>query len=76
MQKIIQTILSKDIPADMKEKAIAEIKVIAIAGVLAMETQFLDSERIDASFYWRKTPSGGKFWAEIDDAPFLKEGEK
>ncbi len=70
--KIKDTIRRKDISADTKAKALAEIDEI----VKIPEYDFRDDEFLDSAFTWNDTPSGHAFWEKIHYAKNLPEKPK
>lgn len=66
--RIVETILNKDIPNDVRETAIAEARLIA-ENELA---DFSDCREIDCFALWEDTPSGHDFWDRIANAEDLK----
>lgn len=60
---VIKTIKNKDIPQEVRDKAVAE--VLALKGDV---DHFADHECIGCAFSWREMPSGHRFWSDIDNA--------
>lgn len=69
--KVIETIKRKDIPDNVKEKAIAEARLIAKQGV----ANFSDDETLSTFACWKDTPSGDTFWREIEAADEIQKVE-
>ena len=67
--KVIETIKNKDIPDNIKKKAIAEARLIAEQGLAT----FSDRKHISIFAVWRDTPSGTAFWRRISDADEIKK---
>lgn len=70
--KVIKTIRNKDVPDNIKKKAIAEARLIAEQGLAG----FFDSEMIDGFVCWSNTPSEWAFWNEIYKADEIKKKSK
>ncbi len=71
MKLIKKTIKNKDIPADVKKKALAEIDKIA----KIPRCNFIDSTEIIGAFEWRFAPSNSDFWTGIYDAPEMGDSK-
>ena len=71
--KIIETIKYKDVPSDVKERAIGEIMEIANSRKLSRcrNDSFFITDSIDWAITWCETPSGSDFWHLIHNAPNL-----
>ena len=68
--KVIQTIRNKDIPADVKERAIREARDMATWE--NSDLKFDKNEpRINTFVVWSRTQSGYDFWRHISNAPDL-----
>ena len=70
------TINKKDIPENIRTRALAEIdKIVEIPSC-----EFENKSNMSWAFMWRNTPSGYNFWSEINSAPDKDEapdkGEK
>lgn len=59
--KVIATIKGKDLPGAVKNKAIAEARLIAKADIAS----FWDTADISLFVTWEETPSGSDFWSGI-----------
>ncbi|KKN01496.1 hypothetical protein LCGC14_1127250 [marine sediment metagenome] len=66
--KVIQTIQNKDIPADVKERAIEEARYVVREKIANYD---VGTTKIWNFIAWSRTPSGHDFWHQIDDAPNL-----
>ena len=65
--KLVKRIESMDIDKELKEKLIAEIRVISktVKG-------FTDRGELILAFTWSDSPSGHKFWDDIDQKYFAE----
>ena len=73
--QIIETIKRKDIPADVKERAIKEVMEIAASRkkLPCRKRYFYTTTSIDDAMTWRETPSGYDFWRKIYNSNYLPE---
>lgn len=66
--RVIKTIKNKDIPRDVKKKAIKEARLIAKKKL----GDFDDVGEILGFTLWSDTPSGHDFWRKITDAEDIR----
>ena len=76
--KIIETIKYKDVPDDVKERAIGEIIEIANSRKLSRcrNSNFYTTYSIDFAMCWADTPSGHDFWEQIHYAKNLPKPQQ
>ena len=65
MYEIEKTITDSNLPKELKDKALAEIKVLDKS-----PCNFSDNSNLLMAFIWRDTPSGHKFWHKINNLLF------
>jgi hypothetical protein len=73
---VLETIRKKDIPLDVKEKAVLEAKMIAESPDPERAYEYFDRPTIDGFCYWSTTPSGNMLWSRIfgaDNYPIKPE---
>jgi hypothetical protein len=73
--QIIETIKHKDIPADVKERAIKEVMEIAASRkkLPCRRWCFYATTSIGGAMTWTQTPSGYDFWEKIEKSDYLPE---
>ena len=65
MYEIEKTITDSNLPKELKDKALAEIKVLDKS-----PCNFSDNSNLLMAFTWQDTPSGHKFWHKINNLLF------
>ena len=65
MYEIEKTITDSNLPKELKDKALAEIRTMD-----KERCSFVDFAMLSAAFVWEDTPSGCEFWHKINNLLF------